>query len=149
MSTYSDDIADRMSLESDGIAEALNSLDLASESFGKMDLVSWTLGNYAYDQDKKVYIDADESNRWLSARQARETVRQIVAGFIKEGLQPGDTVCIYAFNDVSARSSLASSQHISDTPSSCIPCCYLEPLELAADSRVAIPHTPLPSLNTT
>ena len=76
--------------------------NLASENLGETDLVSWTLGNREYDQDKKIYIDADEPERWLSARQACETVRKLVAGFIANGLQPGDTVCVYAFNDVSA-----------------------------------------------
>ena len=64
------------------------------------DIISWTLDNHSYDQDKKIYIDADAPERSLSAHEARSMVRKLIAGFHVAGLQPGDAVCVYAFNDV-------------------------------------------------
>lgn len=66
-----------------------------------MDLVTWTFGNLGYDQEKKIYVDAENPERSLSALEARSTVRKLVAGFRAEGLKPGDCVCVHAFNDVS------------------------------------------------
>ncbi len=64
------------------------------------DLVSWTFGNHDYDRDKKVYFHADDPEQSLSASEARSIVRQLVAGFRANGLEPGDCVCLYAFSDV-------------------------------------------------
>lgn len=69
----------------------------------RMDLVSWTFGNTDNNQDKRIYIDPDDPQRSLSASEARVMVRKLVAGFIAKGLQPGDCVCVHAFNDVSGR----------------------------------------------
>ena len=71
-----------------------------------MDLVSWTFGNEDYDQDRKIYIDSDNPNRSITANGARRMVRKLVAGFKAVGLQPGDCVCLHAFNDVSRDSSI-------------------------------------------
>ena len=65
------------------------------------DLVSWTLGNENYDQDRKIYIDPDNPTRFITANGARCMVRKLVAGFKAIGLRPGDCVCLHAFNDVS------------------------------------------------
>lgn len=78
------------------------------EKGSKMDLVSWILGNCDYDQDTKIYIDPENRERSISARQARATVRQFVAGWKAVGLKPGDCVCVHAFNDVRARVLLSS-----------------------------------------
>ena len=68
-----------------------------------MDLVSWTLGNHAYDQDCKIYVDPDHPARSITANGARRMVRKLVSGFKAMGLQPGDCVCLHAFNDVSTQ----------------------------------------------
>ena len=72
----------------------------------RMDLVSWTLGNYDYGQDRKIYIDPDHPARSITANGARCIVRKLVSGFKAMGLQPGDCVCLHAFNDVSTKVSL-------------------------------------------
>lgn len=71
----------------------------------RVDLVSWTFGNLDYDQKKKIYIDAENAQRSLSASEARVTVRKLVAGLKAKGLKPGDCVCVHAFNDVSVQRS--------------------------------------------
>ncbi|KAL6716712.1 hypothetical protein ACLMJK_006280 [Lecanora helva] len=75
-------------------------LPAPEHDFCTTDLVSWTLGNHAYDQDRKIYIDADRPERSLSASETRAMVRQLTAGFLAHGVKPGDCVCIYAFNDI-------------------------------------------------
>ncbi|KAI9818922.1 MAG: hypothetical protein M1827_007743 [Pycnora praestabilis] len=69
-------------------------------TFPNVDLLSWTFGNLDYDQDKPIYVDAANPARTLSAREARTVVRKLIAGLKAEGLQPGDCVCIHAFNDI-------------------------------------------------
>lgn len=71
-----------------------------NDDLDRTDLVSWTFGNQDYDQDKKIYIDADNPERSLSASQARRIVRELVAGFRAAGLKPQECVCVHAFNDV-------------------------------------------------
>ena len=78
------------------------------EKGSKMDLVSWIFGNSNYDQDAKIYIDPENSQRSISANEARTTVRKFVAGWKAVGLKPGDCVCVHAFNDVRARPLLPS-----------------------------------------
>lgn len=73
------------------------------EKGSKMDLVSWIFGNRGYDQDKKIYIDPENDERSISAKEARTYVRKFVAGWKAVGLKPGDCVCVHAFNDVSSR----------------------------------------------
>ncbi|KAL9131509.1 MAG: hypothetical protein Q9217_000588 [Psora testacea] len=58
-------------------------------------------GNHEYDQCKNVYIDAEDTQRSISAAEARSTVRKLIAGFKAMGLKRGDCVCIHSFNDVS------------------------------------------------
>ena len=73
------------------------------EKGSKMDLVSWIFGNSNYDQDSRLYIDPENSQRSISANEARTIVRKFVAGWKAVGLKPGDCVCVHAFNDVSAK----------------------------------------------
>ncbi|MCJ1282603.1 hypothetical protein MMC26_001928 [Xylographa opegraphella] len=65
-----------------------------------MDVVSWTLGNTGYDQEKAIIIDTSRPNRSISASQARRLVRHIVAGLKATGLRTGDYVCILSYNHV-------------------------------------------------
>ncbi|MCJ1394775.1 hypothetical protein MMC18_007655 [Xylographa bjoerkii] len=65
-----------------------------------MDVVSWTFGNTAYDQDKAIIIDTSRPTRSISASQAQRLVRHIVAGLKATGLRSGDYVCILSYNHV-------------------------------------------------
>ena len=83
-----------------------SSLEMADQSSDSIngdilgtDIISWTLDNHSYG-DKRIYIDADAPERSISAHEARSMVRKLIAGFHAIGLQPGDCVCVYAFNDV-------------------------------------------------
>ena len=69
-----------------------------------LDLVSWVFGNQSYDQDRVIYVDADQPERSITAKQARQRVRQLIAGFRAGGLRKGDCICIHAFNDVGCSS---------------------------------------------
>jgi long-subunit acyl-CoA synthetase (AMP-forming) len=51
--------------------------------------------------EQKLYIDANDASRWLSANQIREKVRQLISGFNYHGLGAQDCVCVVSFNDVS------------------------------------------------
>ena len=77
---------------------------LASIMDNPSDLVSWVFGNQSYDQDRVIYIDAEQPERTITAKQARQKVKQLVAGLKAAGLRKGDCVCIHAFNDVSRQS---------------------------------------------
>ena len=70
------------------------------EKGSKMDLVSWIFGKCDYDQDTKIYLDPENRERSISAREARAYVRKFVAGWQAVGLKPGDCVCVHAFNNV-------------------------------------------------
>ena len=50
--------------------------------------------------EQKLYIDANDSSRWLSANQIQEKIRQLISGFKCHGLGAGDCVCVVSFNDV-------------------------------------------------
>jgi 4-coumarate--CoA ligase len=82
------------------------------------DLISWCYDNRAsFDQDKpvskscknreiilkelyQIYIDAANPSQSISATQAYQYIRQLVAGFHAAGLKQGDVVCIHSFNNV-------------------------------------------------
>ena len=70
------------------------------EKGSKMDLVSWIFGKCDYDQDTKIYLDPENRETSISAREARTYVRKFVAGWKAVGLKPGDCVCVHAFNNV-------------------------------------------------
>src|ERR1700761_1405195 len=52
----------------------------------------------------QIYIDAEDPRRSLSRRQAKQLIRQLIAGFQARSLRKGDCVCIHSFNDVSTTS---------------------------------------------
>jgi 4-coumarate--CoA ligase len=64
------------------------------------DINSWTFDNYPHNPDSPVYISALNPNTSYSARQARQLIRQLIAGFKALGLQKGDCICIHSFNDI-------------------------------------------------
>ncbi|KAF1992457.1 amp dependent CoA ligase [Aulographum hederae CBS 113979] len=64
------------------------------------DLLSWIFDEIRYDPDKPVLIDAADPSRSISANQARDYIRKLIAGFRKAGLQPGDCVLIHSMNDI-------------------------------------------------
>lgn len=83
-----------------------------------IDLVSFSFENEGGDKDKpvrplrpalplprmtgvgQIFIDVNDPSRFITSRKARTVVRQLVAGFKAEGLQPGDCVCVHSFNEV-------------------------------------------------
>lgn len=65
------------------------------------DIISWYFDNSRVDDDKPVYIDADNPKRFYTFAQARSTIRKLAAGLRNLGLEKGDTVCVHSFNDVS------------------------------------------------
>lgn len=75
-------------------------LSQRSHPLPEEDLITWTFDHCAYDKDRPIYIDADNTSRSLSWTQSRTVVRQLVAGFRAAGLRPGDCVSIAAFNDI-------------------------------------------------
>ncbi|EME81249.1 uncharacterized protein MYCFIDRAFT_204241 [Pseudocercospora fijiensis CIRAD86] len=64
------------------------------------DVISWYLQNPRVQDDRQIYIDAQDPRRYYTFAQARSTIRKLVAGFRKAGLQKGDTVCLHNFNDI-------------------------------------------------
>lgn len=49
----------------------------------------------------QIYIDANNTDRSLSAAQVKSLVLKIGAGLQKFGLQKGDCACVVSLNDVS------------------------------------------------
>ena len=64
------------------------------------DVFSWYFEDSKVKPDEPIYIDASDENRHYTLNSARKTIRQLVAGFRRLGLQKGDVVCIHSFNDV-------------------------------------------------
>ncbi|KAF2806774.1 AMP-binding enzyme [Mytilinidion resinicola] len=64
------------------------------------DILSWTFDNPQFDQDKKIYIDAVNPSRSITAREARTLIRKMVAGLRAAGLQKEDCVYLHSFNDI-------------------------------------------------
>ncbi|KAK7529421.1 hypothetical protein IWX49DRAFT_586224 [Phyllosticta citricarpa] len=64
------------------------------------DLLSWYFDDPEYNHDDPVYIDAANKSRSYTARQAREVIEKLCAGFKAAGLKKGDVVCLHSFNDV-------------------------------------------------
>ncbi|KAL1614431.1 hypothetical protein SLS54_009778 [Diplodia seriata] len=82
------------------------------------DILSWGFDDAEYDQDKPLWIDASDPSRSISANQTRTIIKQLVAGFRKAGLKPGDTVCITSFSDHALANAHTSSPfpHLSSLP---------------------------------
>ena len=72
----------------------------------KKDLISWYFDEPRCDTDKPIYIDALDPTRYYTQRQAKDTIRKLVAGFRAQGLRKGDVVCIHSFNSVRLISNL-------------------------------------------
>jgi 4-coumarate--CoA ligase len=64
------------------------------------DLLTWAFDHCTYDKDKPVLYSLEDPSRSLSWRQARSTIRKLIAGFRKAGLKKGQCVSVTAFNDV-------------------------------------------------
>lgn len=64
------------------------------------DLLTWQFDLPTYDKAKPIFIDAANTSRSISCRQARGIVRRIAAGLRNAGLRRGDCVCMHAFNDI-------------------------------------------------
>lgn len=67
-----------------------------------MDLVSFAFNAQAhYDPDKPLYINAENPTIYLSARQTKTLVKQLVAGLRAVGLRKDDAVMLCMPNNVS------------------------------------------------
>ncbi|KAG9249078.1 hypothetical protein BJ878DRAFT_531434 [Calycina marina] len=74
-------------------------LPLTSDTVSK-DIVTWTFGGGNVDQNKPLYIDVDDPDRFLSANDCRRLVRQLCAGFRYHGLEQGDCVGVVSLNEI-------------------------------------------------
>jgi len=74
------------------------------------DLMSWYFDDPTFDQDKPIYIDAADSSRCYSHRQAKSTILKLAAGLKAIGLKKDDCVCLHSFNDVPYRA-LSATRH--------------------------------------
>jgi long-subunit acyl-CoA synthetase (AMP-forming) len=64
------------------------------------DILSWSLDDFQHDEDEPIYVDAADTSKSYSHKQAKEAVRKIAAGLRALGLKAGDTACIHSFNSV-------------------------------------------------
>ncbi|GFF40358.1 putative acyl-coenzyme A synthetase [Aspergillus udagawae] len=64
-----------------------------------VDVLSYIFDN-TYDANRPVYIDVHNPSRSISCAQARNIVRQLIAGLRAWGVKPGDCVAIHSFNDI-------------------------------------------------
>jgi hypothetical protein len=55
----------------------------------------------AADIAMQVYIDANQPELSISAREARNIILRLIEGLKAAGLEDGDCVCLHAFNSVS------------------------------------------------
>jgi 4-coumarate--CoA ligase len=64
------------------------------------DILSWYFDDPQCNEDEPIYIDAADTSRSYSLKQAKQSIRKIAAGLKALGLKKGDTVCLHGFNDV-------------------------------------------------
>ncbi|KAJ4374200.1 hypothetical protein N0V83_002941 [Neocucurbitaria cava] len=64
------------------------------------DILSWMYDEPLYDQDRPIYVDANDASNFISATQAKTLIRQLIAGLKHAGLQKGDGVIIHSFNTI-------------------------------------------------
>ncbi|KAI5292341.1 hypothetical protein KEM52_006427 [Ascosphaera acerosa] len=64
------------------------------------DICSWLFDRVTYNPDKPVYIDVDDPSIYGSWSQARELVRQLIAGLRAAGFSEGDCLNLHSFNHV-------------------------------------------------
>lgn len=105
------------------------------------DLISWYFDNPKVDDDKPVYIDAQNPKRNYTFGQARSTVKKLAAGFRKAGLKKGDVVCLHSFNDVSEKSTSSLRALLNPHIRSTILSSSMASLHSAASSLGRIPPT--------
>jgi len=74
--------------------------------------MSWHFDNPTFDQDKPIYIDAADSSRCYSHRQAKTTILKLAAGLKVIGLKKDDCVCLHSFNDVPYHLLSATCHHV-------------------------------------
>jgi non-ribosomal peptide synthetase component E (peptide arylation enzyme) len=73
---------------------------LTLSSIPTQDILSYYFDSPQFDQDKPLIIDALDTKRFWTAKQAKDAIRKLAAGFKAAGLRPGDCVCIHSFNDL-------------------------------------------------
>ncbi|KAK5949785.1 hypothetical protein OHC33_009174 [Knufia fluminis] len=67
------------------------------------DIVSFAFGKLGtYDLDKPIFIDAEDTSRFVTAAQARDATRKLCKGLQESGLKPRECVTICSFNHVSS-----------------------------------------------
>lgn len=54
----------------------------------------------SYDCDKKIYIDASDTTRFITSAIAKSTIRKIGKGLQDAGIKKGDCVLVHSFNDI-------------------------------------------------
>ncbi|KAF1841669.1 AMP-binding enzyme [Cucurbitaria berberidis CBS 394.84] len=64
------------------------------------DILSWIYDEPVFDQNKHIYIDANDPSNFISAAHAKILIRQLIAGFQHAGLKKGDVVLIHSFNSI-------------------------------------------------
>ncbi|KAF2731057.1 acetyl-CoA synthetase-like protein [Polyplosphaeria fusca] len=64
-----------------------------------VDMISFVYDGGNMNWERPIYYDAADTSRYYSKAKACKVVRQLVAGFRMNGLQPGDCVLVNSFND--------------------------------------------------
>lgn len=65
------------------------------------DINSWLFDTPRYDWDEPIYIDGTRpKDNFIAARKAKATIRRLVAGLRRLGLQQGDAVDLHSFNHI-------------------------------------------------
>lgn len=68
------------------------------------DILSFIFDNQTgYNEQKPLFVDADDSSRYLDYLTCRKLVRKMIAGFKALGLQDGDCVLCQIANTVSKK----------------------------------------------
>ncbi|KAL8682811.1 MAG: hypothetical protein Q9186_001140 [Xanthomendoza sp. 1 TL-2023] len=64
------------------------------------DLLTYIFDDKITDPDKPILIDASDPSRFITSSTAKVVIRKLIAGLKAEGFEPGECVCINAFNDI-------------------------------------------------
>lgn len=48
----------------------------------------------------QIFVDAQDPSSFISRRAAKVTVKKLIAGLLAAGVQPGDSICVHAINNV-------------------------------------------------
>jgi hypothetical protein len=81
-------------------------MNFSNKSLGSrglaIDLLSFAFESpFKVDQEKPLYIDAEDATKSLNAAQLRKIVRSLIAGLKAAGLRNGDNVLVNLANNVS------------------------------------------------